>query len=122
MNRSIAESRTEDKPEDEPLDPAVERVRRKLVRFAVINLLILFGALALVVALLFWRAARPAPESTEMTQAQLALPAGAQAIGHQVTAEGISILAQLPDGSREILLFESATGRLKGQWRLVVAP
>ena len=48
--------------EDKPLDPAVERVRRKLVRFMAINLGLLFAALMAVVAAVVYKAGQtPAP-------------------------------------------------------------
>jgi hypothetical protein len=51
--------------EDKPLDPAVDRVRRKLVRFMAINLGLLFLALMAVVLAIVYRWTRePEPEAT----------------------------------------------------------
>ena len=44
-----------DDEEEKPLDPAVEKVRRKLVRFVAINLGLLFVALMAVVAALVYK-------------------------------------------------------------------
>ena len=44
-----------DNDDEKPLDPAAERVRRKLVRFMAINLGILFLALMAVVAALVYK-------------------------------------------------------------------
>ena len=44
-----------DDDEDKPLDPAVEQVRRKLVRFVAINLGLLFIALMAVVGALVYK-------------------------------------------------------------------
>ena len=44
-----------DDEKEKPLDPAVEKVRRKLVRFVAINLGLLFIALMAVVAALVYK-------------------------------------------------------------------
>ncbi|MCP1200099.1 hypothetical protein [Notoacmeibacter sp. MSK16QG-6] len=53
---------TEEKPE-EALDPATERLRGKLVRFMIINLLVIFGLLIVVVGILVYQKAGQEPET-----------------------------------------------------------
>ena len=50
-----------DDEEEKPLDPAVEKVRRKLVRFVAINLGLLFIALMAVVGALVYKSRTAAP-------------------------------------------------------------
>ena len=52
-----------DNDDEKPLDPAAERVRRKLVRFMAINLGILFLALMAVVAALVYKSMTVPPEA-----------------------------------------------------------
>ena len=50
-----------DEENDKPLDPAVEKVRRKLVRFVAINLAILLAALMAVAAAIVYKSRGGAP-------------------------------------------------------------
>ena len=114
MNRGIAD----DELADKPLDPAVERVRRKLVRFAVINIGILFLALAAVVAALAWRSVSASRGPSELVEAQFVLPAGAQVVSQSLTPAEVSLLATLPDGTSALFVFARADGRLVGRYAI----
>lgn len=119
MTRPIADHEIEDKP----LDPAVERVRRKLVRFAVVNLLILFAALAAVVGALIWRTGsrdRAAESPGGFVEAPLAVPAGAQVLSHAAGEREVSLLLRLPDGRDALYVFSRANGAPVA--RHVIAP
>lgn len=120
MSSPIADAEHDDKP----LDPAVERVRRKLVRFAVINLLILLLAILAVAGALIWRtgARDKGPPAGGFVDAPLALPAGAQVLSHTVSDRDISLLARLVDGSEAVLVFGRADGALVGRHVLQRAP
>lgn len=121
MNRPIAEDELSDKNSDRPLDPAVERVRRKLLRFAVVNIGILFAALAVVVAALAWRTvSAPGAAPAGLVEASLALPQGGQVVSHAVSPGEVSLFAVLPDGSRALFVYARQDGRLVG--RYAVAP
>lgn len=121
MKPAIAEAGADDKLDEKPLDPAVERVRRKLIRFAVINLVILFGALAIVVVALFLRGPRSKVPTAPAT-AQLSVPVGAQVISHNATLDALSLLVSMPDNSRQLLVFDPATGNLRTRYTIVAAP
>lgn len=116
-----------DEEEDKPLDPAVERVRRKLVRFVVINLGLLFLALMAVVGALVYKARTtqvtppqigsdiPTPSGGPLS-GDIVLPAGAKIISQALSGNRISIDAELADGSRTIFVYDMAEGRLVGQF------
>ena len=70
----MIERTPQDFNQDEPLDPAVERVRAKLMRFAVINLGILFLALMAVVGALVYRAVSTESAPHEVSSGTLPLP------------------------------------------------
>lgn len=121
MTRPIADDALEDKP----LDPAVERVRRKLMRFAVVNLLILFVALAAVVGALIWRTGsrdRAEPSPGALVEAPLALPQGAQVLSHAVGEGEVSLLARLPDGRDALFVFDRANGAPIARYAIAPAP
>jgi hypothetical protein len=118
----------ENEEQDKPLDPAVENVRRKLVRSIIINLSILFIALMAVVVALVYRATRvpssstpavvsdlPVPESGEMLEGVIALPQGATIISHSLSGGVVSLQVQLSGGERSIFLYDIAAGRIVGR-------
>lgn len=124
----------EDDAQDKPLDPAVERVRRKLVRFMVVNLGLLFIALmAVAVAIVYRSGSReeppaaavpelPLPAPGLMTRGEIALPQGARIAGHALSGTRISLDVVLADGSRAILIYDTAAGRVIGRFDVTTAP
>ena len=125
----------EDDAQDKPLDPAVERVRRKLVRFMVVNLGLLFIALMAVAVAIVYRAGSreeqppaaavpelPLPAPGLMTRGEIALPQGARIAGHAFSGSRISLDVVLSDGSRAILIYDTAAGRLIGRFDVTTAP
>lgn len=124
----------EDDAQDKPLDPAVERVRRKLVRFMVVNLGLLFIALmAVAVAIVYRSGSReeppaaavpelPLPAPGLMTRGEIALPQGARIAGHALSGSRISLDVVLADGSRVILIYDTAAGRVIGRFDVTTAP
>lgn len=118
-----------DEDEDKPLDPAVEKVRKKLVRFVGINLSLLFLALMAVVGAVVYKSRTlepagiaggdiPSPEGA--VDADIALPAGATIVSQSLSGNRIAIDAQLSDGSRVIFLYDFAARRMIG--RLAIKP
>ena len=114
-----------DDEEEKPLDPAVENVRRKLVRFVAINLGLLFIALMAVVAALVYKsrtAAPPAEVAVEVpspegvVEGQIALPAGARIVSQSLSGNRISLALELADGSRAIYLYDVSARRVVGKF------
>lgn len=120
--------------DDKPLDPAVERVRRKLVRFMIVNLGILFIALMAVAIAIVYRAGRkpeppasavpelPLPALDEVVQGHIALPPGAQIAGHALSGNRLSLDLTLPGGDRAILIYDIAAGRVISRIAVTAAP
>lgn len=109
----------DDENEEKPLDPATERVRRKLVRFVAINLGLLFAAVMIVLAALVYKTLQTStPAAGEVAEADIALPAGAKVIGHGFTEGKISIDAELADGSRTIFVYDVAAERIVGRYHV----
>lgn len=112
----------DDQVEEKPLDPAVERVRRKLVRFIAINLGILFLALMAVVGALVYRATRvetpaapirevPAPADTA-AYGEISVPQGARITSQAISGNRLSLSLDLADGTRSIYIYDMAEARL----------
>jgi Flp pilus assembly protein CpaB len=119
-----------DDEEEKPLDPAVEKVRRKLVRFVAINLGLLFIALMAVVAALVYKSRTAAPPpageagieapSTEgIAEGQIPLPAGARIISQSLSGNRISLSLELPDGGRAIYIYDLSSRRTVGRFVVV---
>jgi hypothetical protein len=117
----------DDDSEDKPLDPAMERVRHKLVRFVAINLGLLFVALMAVVAAIVYKSgwskpqepvqsAVPSPAEGGMLAGDIVLPAGARLLSHSLSGNRLALDAELADGSRAIFLYDIAGQRLIGQF------
>lgn len=117
----------DDDEQEKPLDPAVENVRRRLVRFIVINLGILFLALMAVVIALVYRATRvpqtpagpvselPVPAGGGDISGTVTLPQGARVIDHALSGGILSLRAELAEGGQAIFLYDLAAGRIVGR-------
>lgn len=118
----------DDEEREKPLDPAVERVRRKLVRFVAINLGLLLLALMAVVVAIVYRANRaapppaaavselPVPAEGEVLQGAITLPRGARVLGHAHAGGLISLHVELAGGARSIMLYDMAQDRIVGRF------
>jgi hypothetical protein len=118
---------------DQPLDPASERLRRKLVRFMAINLGILFVALMAVVIAIVYRAFLSAPEPApaeiaeipapppgSMLTGEIALPDGARVISHALSGNRLTLDVEA-GGERSILVYDIGEGRMIGRFALAGA-
>ena len=120
-----------DEEQEKPLDPAVENVRRKLVRFIIINLGILFLALMAVVVALVYRATRvttppqpaivsdlPLPAGDGLLEGEIALPDNARIVSHALSGNVLSLQVELGGGERTIFLYDVAAGRMIGRFAI----
>ena len=117
----------DDDREDKPLDPAVERVRRRLVRFIAINLGILFLALMAVAVALVYRmnVSTPPVEQASgslmaggegIVEGRIALPEGARLNSHAVSGDRLTLDVVLAGGGRAILVYDMAQQRMIGRF------
>lgn len=118
-----------DEDEEKPLDPEVEKVRKKLVRFVAINLGLLFLALMVVIAALVYKT-RTAPPAApplagdiqvpagEPLTGDVVLPVGAKVISQSLSGNRVSIDAELADGSRAIFVYDITERRIVGRFSI----
>ncbi|UVK42140.1 fimbrial protein [Mesorhizobium sp. AR07] len=118
-----------DEDEEKPLDPEVEKVRRKLVRFIVINLGLLFLALMVVIGALVYKARNAPPANPPLSgdiqvpagepiSGDIVLPVGAKVVSQSLSGNLVSIDAELADGSRTIFIYDIAERRLIGRFAI----
>ncbi len=116
---------------EKPLDPAVENVRRKLVRFALVNLGLLFLALMAVVAAIVYKsrvpaavatapgAELPAPAAGAMIEGDILLPLGARIVSQSLAGSRVALDVELAEGGRILYLYDLAERRLIGRFKVV---
>jgi hypothetical protein len=120
---------TPDDDGEPPLDPGLEKVRRKLVRFIAINLGLLFLALMVVIVALVYKsrsAKAPAPSLTseipvhagEQLAGDIVLPVGAKIVSQSLSGNRLSIDAELVDGARTIFVYDIAERRMIGHFSI----
>ena len=120
-----------DASDEQPLDPAAERVRRRLVRFAVINIGILFVAVMVVLGAIVYKTtqlgkepAAPAadanvPSGGDLVEGRITLPSGARIVSQALSGNRLSLQVALADGSRSFLIYDIASGRPIGRYAVV---
>jgi hypothetical protein len=135
----MAGAADDDDEREKPLDPAVERVRGKLVRFMIINLGLLFLALMAVVVAIVYRAGNrppppvaaapelPLPAQGEVmgggvTGGDIVLPEGARIAGHALSGSRISLDVLLKDGGRAIYVYDTTTRAMVGRFDIAYKP
>jgi len=122
MTRPYAEDE-----EEKPLDPSVENVRRKLIRFMGINLGLLFLALMVVIVALVYKsrtAESPSPvvagdiqvPAGQPLEGDIMLPVGARIVSQSISGNRISLDVELAEGGRAIFVYDIAGQRLVGRF------
>jgi hypothetical protein len=119
----------DDEDQEKPLDPEIEKVRGRLIRFMAINLGLLLLALMVVIAAIVYKS-RKAPPTTpplandipvppgEPLAADIVLPVGAKVISQALSGNRISIDAELADGSRTIFVYDIGERRIIGRFAI----
>lgn len=112
---------------EKPLDPSVEKVRRKLIRFMGINLGLLFLALMVVIVALVYKsrtAEKPVPAlagdiqvpAGQPVEGDIVLPVGARIVSQSISGNRISLDVELAEGGRAIFVYDIAEQRLIGRF------
>lgn len=114
--------------EGNPLDPAAEKVRRKLVRFMFINLGILFVALMAVMIALVYRSFGPsstpqapvtqAAPSIEAVSGSILLPPSSEVLSHALDGSRLTLHLRRSGGGQMILIYDIHERRTIGTFEL----
>ena len=114
---------------EKPLDPEIDKVRGKLIRFMAINLGLLLLALMVVIAAIVYKSRKASPENPplagdiqtpagEPVSGDIVLPIGAKVVSQSLSGNRLSIDAELADGSRTIFVYDIAERRLIGRFAI----
>lgn len=117
--------------DEKPLDPAVERVRRRVMRFIAINLGILFLALMAVAVAIVYRVGSRGGETAAETeggaastkiveQGTITVPDGSRIVSQSLSGTLLSIEVSSADGGREFVIYDLSTGAVSG--RVTIEP
>ena len=101
--------------EDEPLDPAVERVRRKLARLMLVSVGTLGLGVIGILAAVIWRSSEP-PAVGDVDQTIGLLP-GATVRNTALDGDRVAVTIDLADGTTEVITFDLRSGGVVGRLR-----
>ncbi|MBL4598600.1 MAG: fimbrial protein [Rhizobiaceae bacterium] len=111
--------------EEKPLDPAVERVRKRMLRMMIVSVgVMLIGLMAVLGAIVYKlgqygnddttevasSAALQIPESTNIS-GQIDIPDGASILSATKDGQQILLTLKLADGKQQLWLYDIATNR-----------
>jgi hypothetical protein len=115
-----------DDADEKPLDPAVERVRRKMMRLMAVSIgIMLVGLMAVLLAIVYKVTNRgaeppvaggtPGPGGERPFEALVELPAGGRIVSHSLAGTGLMLLAEDGAGRQTVILFDTVQGRETGR-------
>ena len=104
--------------DDEPLDPAVERIRARLSRLMLLGVgTLLLGLVAVFVAVIY-RSQANGSSSAAVAQAEVRLLPGAIVRSTAIAENGVLVTIDLPDGSVDLVVLDPRSGALRGRTTL----
>jgi hypothetical protein len=111
-----------DDKEEKPLDPAMENVRRKMVRLQIVSGVIMFVSLMAVFGAVVYKTMKAEPAETGAASggvpsdapvsSAVSLPPGFAVGSTSLSGDRILFFGQSADGKRKALVFDIKAGRL----------
>ncbi len=98
-----------DDQEDKPLDPALENVRRKMVRLQIVSAAIMVVSLMAVFGAVVYKTMRPAPKTAAMSAANV--PSDAPIVATAALPQGFSVQSVALSGSQVLFYGANAAGQ-----------
>ena len=112
--------------DEQPLDPAMERVRRKMIRLLAVSIGIMVIGLMAVLAAIVYKINQPIedavdsprsemagqPLSAALTGESITLDPGTRILSHNLSDNTLSLETRLVNGARQILVYDIATKRV----------
>jgi hypothetical protein len=124
-------------PAEPPLDPAMEKVRRKMMRLLVVSIgIMLIGLMAVLAAVVYkinQTDETPKPEARSdipgqqapvpetppaVIESQLPLAPGTRLLSQSISGDNVSLETLLPDGGTEIVVYDYVKSRIVARIRL----
>ena len=115
-----------DELEEKPLDPEMEKVRRKMVRLLAVSIGIMFVGVMAVLAAIVYKFTRPAEEAAALPAAsttapsatplvdRIDLPPGFEVISMSVDGDRIAFFGTASGGASQVLVFDASSGSRLG--------
>jgi hypothetical protein len=111
-----------DDQEEKPLDPALENVRRKMVRLQIVSVAIMVVSLMAVFGAVVYKTMRPAPKAVAATTAEVpsdapvaataALPQGFTVQSVALSGRQVLFYGATAAGQRQAIVFDYGIGRI----------
>ncbi|MCU0790424.1 MAG: fimbrial protein [Nitratireductor sp.] len=112
-----------DNDEEKPLDPATEKVRRKMVRLLVVSIGIMMIGLMAVLGAVVYKIGNPSPGPQVLeagspvpvepgTEASIDLPQGAEVISSSLDGDNVMLQLRLADGKRQLVVHSLSRNRI----------
>ncbi|WHA41854.1 hypothetical protein [Agrobacterium larrymoorei] len=113
----------QDEQEDKPLDPAMEKVRRKMIRLQIVSGSVMFISLMAVFGAVVYKAVGPSKTATPATNQSMQVPSDAPIAATASLPPGFAIenvsfangdmlfYGRLANGTRKALVFNVQNGR-----------
>ena len=122
-----------------PLDPAMEKVRRKMVRLLAVSIgVMLIGLMAVLVAVVYKINRAPDTSETEVArsdipgqvsapikveppkliESQIDLTPGTRLLSQSLSGDQLSLETLLPDGGTELIIYDYRESRILGRIKL----
>lgn len=112
--------------EEQPLDPAMERVRRKMIRLLAVSIGIMVIGLMAVLGAIVYKINQPVEEVTASSRPEvpeqalgaalageaITLDPGTRILSHNLSDNTLSLETRLANGTRQILVYDIATKRV----------
>lgn len=104
--------------EDEaPLDPAAERLRRKLVRLLLVSGGIMaLGLIAVFSAIVYKLSEGGAARSGSPVAGQIAVPAGARLVSAELDGDRLLVRVEAPDANTSLIVLDIRSGEVVGRF------
>ncbi len=115
-----------DRDDEAPLDPAAERLRRKLVRLLFVSGGIMaLGLIAVFAAIVYKvdgsgleREAEAAARSAPPIEAHIAIPAGARLVSTELQGDRALLHLEAPGAASSLIVIDIGSGRVLGRFSL----
>ncbi|MDL2400682.1 hypothetical protein [Rhizobium mayense] len=111
-----------DDQEEKPLDPALESVRRKMVRLQIVSAAIMVVSLMAVFGAVVYKTMRPVPKAAGSTASNVpsdapvavtaALPKGFTVQSTALSGSQVLFYGTLASGQRQAVIFDYGIGRI----------
>ncbi|RCS23730.1 hypothetical protein DUT91_10605 [Phyllobacterium salinisoli] len=124
-------------PEEPPLDPAMERVRRKMMRLLAVSIGVMLIGLMAVLAAVVYKVTRPDDAQTTLPrpeipgqaagnpdippaiiESEIPLTPGTRLLSQSLSGDHVSLETLLPDGGTEIVIYDFRKSRIIARMRV----